>query len=32
MVDEAYNAKLTGDDIRSSSTIQDLFNIVKSRV
>jgi acyl carrier protein len=32
MVDEAYNVKLTGDDIRKSITIEDIFNIVKSRV
>lgn len=32
MVDEEYNAKLTGDDIRKSKTILDIFNIVKSKV
>ena len=32
MVDEEYNTKLTGDDIRKSKTILDIFNIVKSRV
>jgi len=31
MVDEEYNVKLTGDDFRNSTTIQDLFDIVKSR-
>jgi acyl carrier protein len=31
MVDEEYSAKLTGDDIKSSSTLQDLFNIIKSK-
>jgi acyl carrier protein len=31
MVDEKYNVKLTGDDIRKSNTIKDVFNIVKSR-
>lgn len=31
MVDEEYNVKLKGDDIRGSHTIEDIFNIVKSR-
>lgn len=31
MVDEAYNVKITGDDIRNHSTIEDLFKTVKSR-
>jgi len=31
MVDEEYVVKLKGDDIRSSITIEDLFNIVASR-
>ena len=26
MVDENYNQKITGDDIRSSVTVEDLFN------
>ncbi|MBP8959650.1 MAG: acyl carrier protein [Bacteroidales bacterium] len=29
MVDEKYDVKLKGDDIRRSDTIEDLFNIVK---
>ncbi|GHV78811.1 acyl carrier protein [Spirochaetia bacterium] len=32
MVDEEYNVKLKGDDMRNSQTIQDLFDIVKSRI
>jgi len=32
MVDEEYNIKLNGDDIRKSSTIEDLYMIVKSRM
>ena len=32
MVDEEYEAKLKGDDIKGSVTIEDLYNIVKSRV
>lgn len=32
MVDEIYNVKLTGDDIRKSNTIEDIYNIVKSRI
>ena len=31
MVDEEYDVVIKGDDIRSSETIEDLFNIVKSR-
>jgi len=31
MVDEEYGAKLTGEDFRQSETINDLFNLVKSR-
>jgi acyl carrier protein len=32
MVNEEYNVTLKGDDIRNSQTIQDLFDVVKSRV
>jgi acyl carrier protein len=32
MVDEVYKAKLTGDDIRNSKTILDIYNFVKSRL
>ncbi len=28
MVDEEYNVKLTGDDIRKSKTVKDIFEIV----
>ena len=31
MVDEEYHVKITGDDIRKSNTIQDIFEIVKSK-
>ena len=31
MVDEEYDVTIKGDDIRNSKTIEDLFNIVKSR-
>ena len=31
MVDEEYDVTLKGDDIRNSSTIEDLFNIAKSK-
>ena len=31
MADEEYNVKLKGDDIRNSSIIEELYNIVKSR-
>jgi acyl carrier protein len=32
MVDEEYNIRLKGDDIRNSATVEELFNIVKSRL
>jgi len=32
MVDEVYNVKLTGDDIRKSSSLNDVFNIVKTKM
>ena len=31
-VDEEYGVKIKGDDIRNSETIQQLFDIVKSRL
>lgn len=31
MVDEEYDVALKGDDIRGANTIEDLFNIVKSK-
>ncbi len=31
MVDAEYNIKITGEDIRKSSTINDIFNTAKSR-
>jgi len=32
MVDEEYNVKLKGDDIRNSQTIEDIYKIVQSRM
>ena len=32
MVDEVYNVKLNGNDIIDSETIEDIYNIVKSRI
>ena len=32
MVDEEYDVALKGDDIRSSTTIEDLFNTVKNKI
>lgn len=32
MADEEYNVKLKGDDIRNAQTIEDIFNVIKSRV
>jgi acyl carrier protein len=31
MVDDVYGVIIKGDDIRNSNTIEDLFNLVKSR-
>ena len=31
MIDEEYDVSLKGDDIKNSKTIEDLFNIVKSK-
>ena len=31
MADEEYDVTLKGDDIRGAETVEDLFNIVKSR-
>ncbi len=31
MADDEYNAKLTGDEIRNSKTIQDIYNVIKSK-
>lgn len=31
MVDEEYDVRIKGDDLRTSTTIADLFEIVKSR-
>ena len=30
MADEEYDVTINGDDIRSSNTVEDLFNIIKS--
>lgn len=32
MVDEEYDVQLKGDDMRAAVTVEDLFNIVKSKV
>ena len=32
MADEEYDVKVKGDDIKTANTIEDLFNIVKSRM
>ena len=31
MVDEEYDVTIKGDDIRNSTTIEDLFNVVKAK-
>lgn len=32
MIDEEYDVRIKGDDIRLATTIEDLYNITKSRV
>ena len=32
MADESYNVKLKGEDIRNATTVEDLYNVIKSRV
>jgi acyl carrier protein len=32
MVDDEYKVKIKGEDIRNAQSIEDLYNIVKSRV
>ena len=32
MIDEEYDVTINGDDMRSATTVKDLFNIVNSRV
>lgn len=32
MVDEEYNVQIKGDDIRNAHTIEDLYQIVKSKL
>ncbi len=32
VVDEEYGVKLKGNDIREASTVEDLYNIVKSKI
>jgi acyl carrier protein len=32
MVDEAYNVKLTGDDVRKSVTVEDIYLIIESKL
>jgi acyl carrier protein len=31
MVDEEYSVKLTGEEIKSSKTLNDLYNIIKNK-
>ena len=32
MCDEEYNVKIKGDDIKNAQTVNDLFEVVKSRI
>lgn len=31
-VDEVYNHALTGDDFKNTSTVEDLYNLIKSKL
>lgn len=31
MIDDKYNVKITGNEIRESQTVEDIFNVVKSK-
>lgn len=32
MVDDEYEVRIKGDDIRNSDTVEDLFNLVKAKI
>jgi acyl carrier protein len=32
MIDEEYNIAIAGEDIRNSESVEDIFNIVKSKI
>jgi acyl carrier protein len=32
MIDDEYNVKLSGEELKSSTTIMDIFNIIKTKV
>ena len=32
MVDDEYEVRIKGDDIRNSNTVEDLFNLVKAKI
>jgi acyl carrier protein len=32
MIDDEYNVKLSGEELKSSTTVMDIFNIVKTKV
>jgi acyl carrier protein len=32
MVDEEYNVRVRGDDMRNAETVEDLFNMVRDRI
>lgn len=32
MVDDAYEVRIKGDDIRNANTVEDLFNLVKAKI
>ncbi|MFD0765444.1 acyl carrier protein [Mucilaginibacter lutimaris] len=32
MVDQNYSVRLTGDDVRKSSTVEDIYNIVATKL
>jgi len=32
MIDDEYNVKLSGEELKSSNSVRDIFNIVKTKV
>jgi len=32
MIDDEYNVKLSGEELKSSKTVMDIFNIIKTKV
>jgi acyl carrier protein len=32
MADEEYNVRITGDEIKKSNTVADLYNLIKTKI